>query len=315
MTSYTLNRLLQGVLVLFLISLITFFLINLAPGGPSSLISMESTAAEREARLKLYGLDQPPAVRYVKWLGGAVRGDLGNSINQGLPVAQLLTQRMGVTLQLALYAMVLTTLFGVVLGVVAAIHHNRWPDHAVSILSTIGMSVPNFWLGIVAIILFAVTLGWLPAAGSATLGKGFDLGDRLRHAILPAGVLAFSLMPNVVRVTRSALLEVLASDFVRTARAKGLHQRGIIWKHTFKNALVPVISILGLIVTVLLSGSVVIESVFGWAGLGRLAIDAANGRDYPVILGVTVLVGALTVLVNLVIDLLYAAADPRIRYG
>ncbi len=315
MTYYTINRLLQGVLVLFLISLVTFFLINLAPGGPSSLINMESTAAEREARLRQYGLDAPAPVRYVRWLAGAVRGDLGNSINQGLPVTRLLSQRMGITLQLAGYAMLLTTLFGVVLGVVAAMHHNRWPDHLVSIVSTIGMSVPNFWLGIVMIIVFAVTLGWLPAAGSSTLGRGFDVIDRLRHAALPAGVMAFSLMPNVVRVTRSALLEVLASDFVRTARAKGLHQRAIVWKHTFKNALVPVISILGLITTVLLSGSVVIESVFGWAGLGRLAIDAASGRDYPVILGVTVLVGALTVLVNLVVDLLYAAADPRIRYG
>lgn len=315
MTYYTINRLLQGVLVLFLISLVTFFLINLAPGGPSSLINMESTAAEREARLRQYGLDAPAPVRYVRWLAGAVRGDLGNSINQGLPVTRLLSQRMGITLQLAGYAMLLTTLFGVVLGVVAAMHHNRWPDHLVSIVSTIGMSVPNFWLGIVMIIVFAVTLGWLPAAGSSTLGRGFDVIDRLRHAALPAGVMAFSLMPNVVRVTRSALLEVLASDFVRTARAKGLHQRAIVWKHTFKNALVPVISILGLITTVLLSGSVVIESVFGWAGLGRLAIDAASGRDYPVILGVTVMVGALTVLVNLVVDLLYAAADPRIRYG
>src|SRR5690606_18155204 len=315
MASYTVNRLLQGVLVLFLISLVTFFLIDLAPGGPSSLVNMQSTAAEREARLKQYGLDRPAPVRYVSWLLGAVRGDLGTSINQGLPVARLLAQRMGVTLQLATYALLLTTLFGVVLGVVAAMHHNRWPDHAVSILSTIGMSVPNFWLGIVAIILFAVTLGWLPAAGSGTVGRGFDLLDRLRHAVLPAGVLAFGLMPNVVRVTRSALLEVLASDFVRTARAKGLRQRGIVWKHTFKNALVPVISILGLVTTVLLSGSVVIESVFGWAGLGRLAIDAASGRDYPVILGVTVLVGALTVLVNLLVDLLYAVADPRIRYG
>lgn len=315
MTYYTVNRLLQGVLVVFLVSLVTFFLINLAPGGPSSLISMESTAAERAARMRQFGLDAPAPVRYVRWLTDAVRGDLGKSINQGLPVTRLLGQRLGVTLQLALYAMVLTTFFGVVFGVVAAVHHNRWPDHLVSVVSTLGMSIPNFWLGIVAIIVFAVMLGWLPAAGSSTLGSGFNVVDRMRHAAMPAGVLAFSLMPNVVRVTRSALLEVLASDYIRTARAKGLHQRAIIWKHTFKNALVPVLSILGLITTVLLSGSVVIESVFGWAGLGRLAIDAASGRDYPVILGVTVLVGSLTVLVNLAVDLLYALTDPRIRYG
>lgn len=314
MAVYIARRLLQGLLVLFLISLFTFFLINLAPGGPSSLIDFQSTAEQREARLAQYGLDQPVHLRYLSWLGGALRGDLGTSINQGLPVGSLLVQRLGTTLQLALAALLLASLFGVLLGVIAALHSNRWPDHIVSTVSTLGMSVPNFWLGIVVILVFAVQLRWLPASGSYTIGAGFSVADRLAHLILPAGVLAFSLMPNVVRVTRSALLEVMASDYVRTARAKGVVDRAVLWKHTMKNALVPVIAILGLITTVLFSGSVVIESVFGWAGLGRLAIEAANGRDYPVILGVTILVGVVVVLVNLLVDLLYAAVDPRIRY-
>jgi peptide/nickel transport system permease protein len=176
------------------------------------------------------------------------------------------------------------------------------------------MSVPNFWLGILAIIVFAVNLGWLPAAGSATIGRGFDLADRVRYLVLPAGVLAFSLMPNVIRTTRAAVLEMLAADFVRTARAKGLVERVVLVKHTMRNALVPVIAMLGLIATVLFSGSVVIESVFGYAGIGRLAIEAANGRDYPVILGVTLLAGAVVVSVNLLVDLLYAVIDPRIRH-
>ena len=315
MTVFVARRLLQGLLVLFLISLITFFLINLAPGGPSSLIDFQSTAAQREARLRQFGLDRPVAERYVRWLGGAVRGDLGTSINQGLPVSQLLRQRLGTTLQLALTALLLATLVGVLLGVMAALYRNGWPDHLVSTLSTLGMSIPNFWLGIVAIIVFAVQLDWLPASGSYTIGQAFSLGDRLSHLVLPAGVLAFSLMPNVVRVTRSAVLEVMTSDFVRTARAKGIADRWVLWKHTMRNALVPVIAIVGLITTVLFSGSVVIESVFGWAGLGRLAIEAANGRDYPVILGVTLLAGAIVVSVNILVDLLYAAADPRIRHG
>ncbi len=314
MTSYIVRRLLQGVLVLFLISLFTFFLINLAPGGPSSLIDFQSTAAQREARLKQYGLDQPVHLRYFTWLWAAVRGDLGTSINQGLPVASLLAQRLGTTLQLAAAALLLAAVFGVLLGVVAALHSNAWPDHVVSTLSTLGMSVPNFWLGIVAIIFFSVQLRWLPTSGSYTVGAEFSLLDRLEHLVLPAGVLAFGLMPNVVRVTRAALLEVMSSDYVRTARAKGLVDRVVIWKHTMKNALVPVIAILGLVTTVLLSGSVVIESVFGWAGIGRLAIEAANGRDYPVILGVTMLVGTVVVCVNLLVDLLYASVDPRIRY-
>lgn len=313
MIIFVTRRLLQGLLVLFMISAFTFFLVNLAPGGPSSLIDFQSTAEQREARLRQYGLDKPVHIRYLSWLSGALKGDLGTSINQGLPVASLLGQRFTTTLQLALAALLLASFFGVLLGVLAALYRNAWPDHLVSTVTTLGMSIPNFWLGIVAIIFFSVQLRWLPSAGSYTIGAAFSLLDRLAHLILPASVLAFSLMPNIVRVTRSALLEVQAADFVRTARAKGLVERVVLWKHTFKNALVPVIAILGLITTVLFSGSVVIESVFGWAGLGRLAIEAANGRDYPVILGVTLLVGAVVVLVNLMIDLLYAVVDPRIR--
>ena len=315
MTVFVARRTLQGLLVLFLVSLLTFFMINLSPGGPSSLVDFQSTAAEREARLARYGLDRPPLERYLVWLGGVVRGDLGTSINQGLPVTGLLRQRLGTTLTLALAALALASAFGVALGVLAALHRNRWPDHLVSTVSTLGMSVPNFWLGIVAIIVFAVQLGWLPASGSAPIGRAVTWIDRLRHLAMPAGVLAFSLMPNVVRVTRAAVLEVAAADYVRTARAKGLVERVVLLKHTMRNALVPVVAVLGLITTVLFSGSVVIESVFGWAGLGRLAIEAANGRDYPVILGVTLLAGAVVVTVNILVDLVYALVDPRIRHG
>ena len=314
MIEYIARRLVQGAVVLFVVSLLTFFLINLAPGGPSSLIDFTTTTAELEARLKRFGLDRPVHERYVTWLTGAVRGDLGTSINQGLPVSRLLAQRIQPTLVLGLSSLALATVLGVALGLIAAMQRDRWPDHVVSTISTLGMSVPNFWLGIVVIIVFAVNLGWLPASGSASIGRGFDLGDRVRHLVLPASVLAFSLMPNIVRVTRAAVLETLASDFVRTARAKGLREVSVMIKHTMRNALVPVVAMLGLIATVLFSGSVVIESVFGWAGIGRLAIEAANGRDYPVILGVTLLAGAIVVLVNLIVDLLYAVIDPRIRH-
>lgn len=300
--------------MLLLVSAITFLLINLAPGGPSAAVSLEKTAEEREALYRQFGLDKPVLVRYFDWLGGVVRGDLGKSLNQGLPVSSLLSQRMGNTLQLALTALVLTTLLGVGLGILAARYKNRWPDHLVSSVATLGMSVPGFWLGIVAIIVFAVQLKWLPSSGIFSVGQEFSLLDRVRHLALPALVLSFTLMPNVVRVTRSALLEVMSSDYVRTARAKGITERAVLLKHTLKNALVPVIAILGLITTVLFSGSVVIESVFGWAGLGRLAIEAANGRDYPVILGVTLVAGAVVVLVNFLVDLLYAAVDPRISH-
>lgn len=315
MAEFLTQRIFQGVIVLFLVSLLTFFMIHLSPGGPSSLVDFQSTAVEREARLKRFGLDKPVHERYFTWLGAAVQGDLGISINQGLPVSSLLVQRLGPTLVLGVASLLLATFFGIALGVIGALQRDRWPDHVVSTVSTLGMSVPNFWLGIVMIILFAVHLGWLPASGSGSIGRGFDPIDRLRHLVLPAGVLAFSLMPNVVRVTRAALLEVMKSDYVRTARAKGLVEWTVLAKHTMRNALVPVISMLGLITTVLFSGSVVIESVFGWAGIGRLAIEAANGRDYPVILGVTLLAGAIVVVVNIVVDLTYALVDPRIRHG
>ncbi len=300
--------------MLLLVSAFTFFLINLAPGGPSAAVSLERTAAEREALYRQYGLDKPVVVRYLTWLGGVVRGDLGTSLTQGLPVSGLLLQRLGNTLQLALTALTLTALLGVTLGVLAAVTQNRWPDHLISSVATLGMSVPGFWLGIVSIILFSVKLGWLPSSGVASVGTSFSLIDRAQHLVMPASVLAFTLLPNVVRVARSAVLEVMRSDYVRTAKAKGLPKRAVLLKHTFKNALVPVIAILGLITTVLFSGSVVIESVFSWPGLGRLAIEAANGRDYPVILGVTLVAGTIVVVVNLLVDILYAAVDPRISY-
>lgn len=311
---FIVRRSLQGVLVLLLVSAFTFFLINLAPGGPAAAVSLERTAAEREALYRQYGLDKPVVVRYLSWLGDLLRGDLGTSISQGLPVGSLLAQRFGNTLQLAFTALVLTALIGTVLGILAAVGRNRWPDHLISSVATLGMSIPGFWLGILCIIVFSVRLQVLPSSGIASVGRGFSLLDRVQHLALPAGVLAFTLLPNVIRVARSAVLEVLGSDYVRTARAKGLPSWTVLLKHTFKNALVPIIAILGLITTVLFSGSVVIESVFSWPGLGRLAIEAANGRDYPVILGVTLLAGGIVVVVNLLVDILYAAVDPRISY-
>lgn len=314
MIAFVIRRLAQGLFVLLLISAVTFFLINLAPGGPTAAVSLGRTAEERQAVIEQLGLDRPVVARYLSWLSGAVRADLGISYNQGLPVASLLAQRLGNTLQLALTALVLSAVLGVLLGMIAATRRDRWADHLISSVATLGMSVPGFWLGIVAIIVFAVQLRWLPSSGVSSTSGGFSLVDRLRHLAMPAGVLAFTLMPNVIRVTRSAMLEVQTSDFVRTARSKGVPERAVLVKHTLKNALVPVIAILGLIATTLLSGSVVVESVFGWAGLGRLAIEAANGRDYPVVLGVTLLAGTLVVAINLLVDMLYAAVDPRISH-
>lgn len=313
MTAFVIRRLGQGVIVIVLISLFTFFLINLAPGGPSSLVDFNTTEAQRQARLKQYGLDQPVGQRYLTWLRGVVRGDLGSSINGGLDVSTLLRERLSRTLVLGISALVLAATLGVALGMIAALNSNRLADHLVSIISTLGMSIPNFWLGILLIIVFSVTLGSLPATAMPSSQQAPFL-VWARHLVLPVSVLAFSLLPNVVRITRASFLDVLSSDYIRTARAKGLISRRVLLKHAMKNALVPVIAILGLITAVLFSGSVVIENVFGYAGLGRLAVDAARGRDYPVIMGVTLLAGSLVVVVNLITDILYALIDPRIRH-
>lgn len=313
MTAFITRRLIQGLIVIGLISLLTFFLINLAPGGPSSLIDFNTTEQQRQARLRQYGLDKPVVQRYVAWLQGAVQGDLGTSINSGLEVSSLLRQRLARTLVLGISALLIASFLGVGLGMIAALNSNRLADHVVSIISTLGMSIPNFWLGILLIIVFSVMLGSLPATAMPSSQQA-PLLVWVRHLVLPVSVLAFSLLPNVVRITRASFLDVLSSDYIRTARAKGLINRRVLLKHAMKNALVPVIAILGLITAVLFSGSVVIENVFGYAGLGRLAVDAARGRDYPVIMGVTLLAGSLVVVVNLVTDILYALIDPRIRH-
>lgn len=304
----------QGLLVLVLISLVTFFLINLAPGGPSAAARFESTAEERAAIQKQLGLDRPMIVRYGSWAAGAVQGNFGNTLSGGQPVAPMLRQRLGTTLQLGLSALLLSVVIGIPLGILTAMRRNSVLDHAVNALSTLGMSVPDFWTGIMAILLFAVTLKVLPASGLADMSAGFSLTEWLRHMILPAGVLAFVMLPNLVRFTRASLLEVLGADYLRTARAKGVREWSVIVKHALRNAFVPIVAMIGLILPALLSGSVIIESVFGLPGMGRLAVDAALGRDYNTIMAVTLAAGAIVIVTNLMVDLAYTVIDPRIRH-
>ncbi len=294
------QRVVQGVIVLVLVSAITFLLVNLAPGGPSSLMRMDATP------------EQVP-VRYLQWFSGALRGDLGISLSSNEPVAFRIAQRLPNTLLLAGTALVVSILVGIPLGVVAALRRNSLPDFAVAIVSVMGVSVPAFWLGIILILAFSVSLRLLPSSGIASSGNEGDLGDRLQHLVMPALVLSTTVLPYVVRFTRSALLEVLHQDYVRTATAKGLSHVRVVYGHALRNALVPVVSIVGTLVPRLVGGSVVTEAVFGWPGMGRLAVEAANGRDYPLIVGITVIVAAVVVSSSLVVDLAYSWLDPRIR--
>ena len=299
--------------MLILVSAITFLLVNLAPGGPSSLMRMDATPEQRQALAARLGLDQPIPVRYVQWLGGALRGDLGTSLSTSEPVAFRIEQRLPNTLVLAITALAVSIVLGIPLGMIAALRRNSIPDFAVAVVSVVGLSVPAFWLGIVLILLLSVEFNLLPSSGVATTGSEGDLADRLRHLLLPAVVLSTTVLPYVVRFTRSAMLEVLGQEYVRTATAKGLSRLRVVYGHALRNALVPVVSIIGTLVPRLVGGSVVTEAVFGWPGMGRLAVEAANGRDYPLIVGITVVVSAIVVVTSFVVDLAYTWLDPRIR--
>ena len=307
------RRLGQGLLVLLLISLVTFFLINLAPGGPSAASKFESTAEERAALSKQLGLDRPVIIRYGLWAADMVQGNFGTSLNGGQPIGPMVRQRLATTAQLGLAALVLSILIGIPLGVITALRRNSVLDHVVNTFSTLGMSIPDFWTGIVLILLFSVTWRLLPSSGMADLSGGFSLKEWLRHLVLPASVLTFVMLPNLLRFTRSSLLEVLSADYLRTARAKGVTEFWVVYKHALRNAFVPIISMVGLLLPALLSGSVIIESVFGLPGMGRLAVDAALGRDYNTVMAVTLVAGGIVIFTNLLVDLAYSVIDPRIR--
>lgn len=299
--------------MLGLVSAITFLLVNLAPGGPSSLMRMDATPEQREALTRRLGLDQPVLVRYGQWLGGALRGDLGISLSSTEPVSQRIAQRLPNTLTLTVVALVISIVLGIPLGVTAALQRNRIPDFAIALISVLGVSVPAFWLGIVLILALSVNLNWLPSSGITSSGSEGDLVDRIQHLVMPSIVLSTTVLPYVVRFTRSALLDVLGQDFVRTATAKGLARVHVIYGHALRNALIPVVSIVGTLVPRLVGGAVVTEAVFGFPGMGRLAVEAANGRDYPLIVGITVVVAAVVVTSSFLVDMAYTWLDPRIR--
>jgi peptide/nickel transport system permease protein len=300
--------------VIVFASALTFFFVNLAPGGPASVMRFDVTAEQREALIKRMGLDRPVAQRYAEWFAGAVRGDLGTSLLTDEPVVQRIGERLPNTLTLAGTALLISIILGIPIGLVQALKRGSPVDHLLSLLSAIGLSVPVFWLGIVLILVFAVSLRLLPSAGVTSVASD-TLADRLTHLVLPATVLATTVLPTVVRFMRSATIEVLHEDYIRTATSKGLAPRVVVSRHALRNALIPVVSAIGALVPRLLGGTVVTEAVFSWPGMGRLALEAAQGRDYPLITGLTVVVAAIAVLASLIVDLAYTRIDPRVRLG
>jgi len=301
--------------MLFGVSVILFLIMRLAPGGPEAVLVggelSPEVAAQVRARL---GLDRPLVAQYAGWVMAALRGDLGRSFKTGDPVAALVADRLGPTLTLTGGALALALVVAVPLGVLAAVRRNTMWDALASIVSLFGISFPSFWLGIMLILLFSEALGLLPPSGLSEYGREGDLGARLRHAVLPVLTLGLIQMASFMRFTRSSLLEVLQQDYVRTARAKGLPDGRVIWRHALRNALIPVVTVVGLSLPVLVGGAVLTETVFAWPGIGRLAVGAVFERDYPVIMGVNLMIAAVVIGANLLTDIAYCLIDPRIAY-
>lgn len=313
MLRFLLNRLGQGVVLLFLVTIITFFLINLAPGGPASVMRMDASPAERQAMVERLGLDQPVVVRYIDWLKNALQGDLGISFTSSEPVVERIAERLPYTIELTLFTILISVIVGIFFGVLSAIKRGKAQDHVINFISVIGLSVPAFWLGLMLILLFSVTLGWLPSSGVGARGADFSLWGWVSHLILPVLILTTTVLPNIVRFTRSSMLEVISQNYIRTARAKGAKESIVLYIHALRNALIPVVTIIGMLIPRLLSGAVITEAIFGWTGIGTLIIDAARGRDYPLVMGVTVVITVVVILSSLIVDLLYSRIDPRVK--
>jgi peptide/nickel transport system permease protein len=310
---YVVRRLLATIVVLFLVTLVSFSIMSMVPGDPAVVMAGVGASADQVQRIReQFGLDAPFPVRLGRWYGGLLQGDLGQSILLSRSVAQAIAERLPATLSLAALAFVLTALGGITLGTLAALRQGSWVDHAVMTLAVIGVSVPGFWLGLILIVLFSVMRDWLPAGGYVPFNQ--SPGEWLRALVLPAVSLALLQVGLLARITRSTVAETLRQDFVRTARAKGLSGWAVVGRHAFANATIPVVTVLGISVSLLLSGSVVVETVFSIPGLGRLMATAVLARDYPVIQGGLLVTALLFVLMNLAVDVLYAWLDPRVSY-
>ncbi len=334
MFQYIARRIFGTIPVIILISMLVFMLVQFAPGDPADLLlSDEATTEDIEAARERWGLNQPVYVQYWKFLTAALQGDLGTSFRYADPVLLMIGDRLPATIELAFFAILIAIVFGVPLGVWAGARPNSWIDNVGSFFGFFGISMPSFWFGIMLILIVSGFLNLLPSAGRNTYGIADDpitgfyildsilywnwkaVLDGLSFIILPAIALGTNMLGILMRVTRSSVLEVMHEDMVRTARAKGLSEHKVLWRHAFRNALIPIITVVGLELGTLLSGSIIVETVFSWPGSGSLLIEAINSRDYPLITGTVLAYTLMFVIINLTIDIIYAAIDPRIRFG
>jgi peptide/nickel transport system permease protein len=313
--AYIIRRLLQGILVIFIASIIIFVSVRILPGDPVLTRSGATNVWSEEMAEKLrheFGLDKPIYVQYLEWMGGALRGDFGYSFFNQFSVTELVRRKLAATLELTIASLVLSLVIALPAGILAAVKHNTIVDYVITAFVTIGMSVPGFWLGIMLVAIFAVQLKVLPSTGYVPFSE--NPGENIKLLILPASTLAIIFAAPIMRFLRSGLLEVMGQDYIRTARSKGLRENSVLFRHAMKNALIPTVTILGIITGSLLAGVVIIEWVFTWPGIGWLVVDAIYKRDYSIVQTVTLLITVGVIVVNLLVDIAYAFLDPRIRY-
>ena len=315
MSRYIVRRVLGAVIVMWAVTTLVFFMMRIVPGDPIGAMLFDAGDAETVARLReRLGLDQSVLVQYAKWLWRVLHGDFGASLyGSNAPVGQLIAEAVPRTLSLTALAFVIAVAIAVPAGVIAATRRNSAADHAVTVAAFLGLSMPDFWLGILLIILFAAQLHWLPAIGYAPLSDGF--WPWFSHLILPAIAAGTTFSAIIARMIRSSLIEVLKTDYIRVADAKGLARAVVVLRHAFPNALIPVVTVMGIALALLMANAVVVENVFAIKGVGRLLIGSILNRDYPVVQGTVIVVSAVFVFMNLAVDLLYTVIDPRIRYA
>ena len=319
---YILRRILISLPTLLGISILTFAIIHLAPGGPLSFMLEMQVEVDPEMIIymeKQLGLDKPIYIQYFIWLNNIITGDLGLSYISHIPVSKMITAFWKNTLKLALVGLTISMLISVPIGIISAIKKDSIIDNSSRVISLLGVSLPNYWLGLILIYLFSLRLGWFPVFGIRTIGATYsnafeDIYDQIIHMVLPILTATFGGSALTIRLVRSSMLDVLNQDYIRTARAKGVKERVVIYKHALRNALLPVVTLVGLSMGFILSGSVTLETVFAWPGLGRYMVESTFLRDYPAIMAMTMIIATMVVLSNLITDITYAILDPRIRY-
>jgi peptide/nickel transport system permease protein len=317
MQRYLINRLGQSIIVFFIVSLLVFFAVRIVPQDPIYALVGEDaegfTPEQIDAIRHEFGLDRPVALQYTSWIGGVITGDWGLSFRNKLPVTDLIRQRLPYTIELAVAAMLISILIGISAGVVAALKRNSGWDIMATGGAMFGVAVPEFWLALMMILFFGVTLGWLPVFGSALIWE--EPWQAIRHLILPATALGVGGAATLMRQSRSSMLETMNEDYIRTARSKGVKERRVVILHALRNSLLPVVTILGLRIGRILGGAVIIETMFSWPGIGQLAVSSLQRADYPVIMAVVMISAVAVIIANFATDIAYSYIDPRIRYG